>query len=278
MENIEFIICYSNCMDSLLYWHQQTDDKPLYPDIEWSKPEQRSQKGRLGIIGGNKLGFIAVAESYQTALQTGAGEVRVLLPDVLRKSIPPSMTDVVFAKNNPSGGLAADALNEMKALGEWSNGILLIGDSGKNSETAILYEHFVKDYHGPLTITRDAVDLLRNSSSELVDRENTLLVMSFAQLQKLFQAVYYPIVLTFSIQLTNLVEALHKFTVTYPVTIAVLHQEKMLVANGGEVTSTPFNQPMRIWRGETATKAAVYWLWNPSQPLESVTASLCLTT
>jgi NAD(P)H-hydrate repair Nnr-like enzyme with NAD(P)H-hydrate dehydratase domain len=256
------------------YWHKQTTEKPLFPDIEWSKPEQKSQKGRLGIIGGNKLGFISVAESYETSLKTGAGESRVLLPDVLRKSIPASMTDVIFGETNPSGGLAKNALTEMKALGDWSTGILLVGDSGNNSETAILYSDFIKDYQGPLTITRDAIDLLKNDSQVLVDRPNTLLVASLAQVQKLFRNVYYPKVLTFSMQLTNLVEALHKFTVTYPISIVVLHQNQMLVASGGEVTSTPFDEPMKIWRGQTANNAAVYWLWTPSKPLESVTTSL----
>lgn len=256
------------------YWHKQTPNKPLFPDIEWSKPVQKAQKGQLGIIGGNKLGFISVAESYETSLKTGAGEVRVLLPDVLRKSIPPTMHDVIFGATNPSGGLAKDALTEMKALGNWSNGVLLIGDSGNNSETAILYEDFIKDYHGPLTLTRDAIDLVKNSSSLLVDRPDTLIIASFAQLQKLFRSVYYPKVLTFSMQLTNLIEALHKFTITYPISVAVLHQNTMLVASSGEVTTTPFDEPMKIWRGQTATIAAVYWLWTPLKPLESVTASL----
>lgn len=261
-------------MESHPYWHKQTTDKLLYPDIEWSKPEQRSNRGRLGIIGGNKLGFIGVAESYSTALQTGAGEVRVLLPDAIKKSIPATMTEVIYGATNPSGGLAADALTEMKAVGEWATGVLLIGDAGRNSETAILYENFINEYKGPLTVTRDAIDLVKNSAQTLVDRPDTLLVASFAQLQKLFQAVYYPKVLTFSMQLTNLVEALHKFTITYPIGIAVLHQNTMLVANGGEVTSTPYDDPMKIWRGETATKASVYWLWSPSRLLESVTTSL----
>jgi ADP-dependent NAD(P)H-hydrate dehydratase / NAD(P)H-hydrate epimerase len=261
-------------MENHPYWHKQTSDKPLYPDIEWSKPEQKSQKGRLGIVGGNKLGFISVAESYQVALQTGAGEVRVLLPDVLKKSIPPIMTDVIFGKTNPSGGLAKDASTEMKALGEWANGILMIGDTGHNSETAILYENFVKDYTGPLTITRDAIDLMKNASASVVERPNTLLVVSLAQLQKIFRSVYYPIVLTFSMQLTNMIEALHKFTITYPVTIAVLHQGNIIIANQGKVTTTPSTDPMRIWRGATASNAAVYWLWSPSKALESATASL----
>lgn len=256
------------------YWHKQAPDKPLYPDIEWGKPEQRSQSGRLGIIGGNKLGFTSVAENYTLALKTGAGEVRVLLPDVLKKNIPTVMTDVIYGASTPSGSLARDALIEMKAIGNWATGILLIGDAGRNSETAILYEDFIREYAGPLTITRDAIDLVKNSSRELVDRPNTLLIASFAQLQKLFQAVYYPKVLTFSMQLTNLVETLHKFTITYPISIVVLHKDILLVASGGEVTSTPCDNPMAIWRGKTATSAATYWLWNQSKPLESVTTSL----
>lgn len=256
------------------YWKKQTPDKPLYPDIEWSKPEQKSQSGRLGIIGGNKLGFTGVAENYTTALKTGVGEVRVLLPDILKKNIPAVMTDVIYGATTPSGSLSRDALTEMKAIGNWATGILLIGDAGRNSETAILYEDFIREYKGPLTITRDAIDLIKNSSSELVDRPNTLLIMSFAQLQKLFMAVYYPKVLTFSMQLTNLVEALHKFTITYPINIVVLHKDTIIVASDGNVTSTPCDNPMAIWRGKTATIASSYWLWNQSKPLESVTASL----
>lgn len=256
------------------YWQTQAPDKPLFPDVEWSKPEQRSQAGRLGIIGGNKLGFAGVAEGYTTALSTGIGQVRVLLPDALRKTIPSSITDAVFAATNPSGGLAGDAKGDMKALAEWASGVLMIGDAGRNSETAILYENFLQDYQGQLVVTRDAIDLIKNGSQHLVERPNTLIVASFAQLQKLFQSVYYPKMLTFSMQLTSLVDALHKFTITYPITIAVLHKDYLVVASGGQVTSTEWQNPMAIWRGQVATKATCYWLWNPTNALKSVTASL----
>ena len=256
------------------YWHKQAAGTPLYPDIEWSKPEQKSQAGRLAIIGGNKLGFAGVAEAYGNALECGVGEVRVLLPDVLKKTIPPTITDTIFGATNPSGSLGRDSLVEMKALGAWSTGVLMIGDAGRNSETAIVYEDFLREYTGPLTITRDAVDLIKHASANIVERPDTLVVVSFAQLQKIFQLVYYPKVLTFSMQLTSLVEAIHKFTITYPVSLAVLFKDHLLVASGGEVTSTPWDNPMAIWRGQTAAKAACYWLWNPKKPLESATASL----
>ena len=256
------------------YWQKQTADDPLYPDLEWSKPEQRSLSGRLGIVGGNKLGFAGVAEAYSTALKTGAGEVRVLLPDVLKKTIPAAMTDAHFAATNPSGSLAKDARIDLLALGAWSNQMLMIGDAGRSSETAILYEEFLLDYKGPLTVTRDAIDLIKNSSRTLVERPDTLIIASFAQLQKLFQAVYYPKVLTFSMQLTNIVEALHKFTITYPITIAVLHRDTFIIASDGQVVTTPWEDPMLIWRGAVASKAATYWLWNPSKPLAATAAAV----
>jgi NAD(P)H-hydrate repair Nnr-like enzyme with NAD(P)H-hydrate dehydratase domain len=261
-------------MDLHPYWRKQLPEKPLFPDLEWSKPEQRSLAGRLGIIGGNKLGFAGVASGYTAALDAGVGEVRVLLPDVLRKTVPTTITDTLFGATNPSGGLSKDASIEMHTLGSWAQGILMIGDAGRNSETAIVYEDFLQDYHGQLTITRDAVDLIKNSSQAIVEREDTLLVVSFAQLQKIFQSVYYPKILTFSMQLSSLVEALHKFTITYPVNIMVLHKEYLIVASGGDVTTTEWENPMAIWRGSVASKAAAYWLWNPKSPLKAFTASI----
>lgn len=261
-------------MELLNYWKTQTPQKPLFPDIEWSKPEQRSQAGRLGIIGGNKLGFVGVGEAYTIALDAGAGEVRVLLPDILKKSIPATITDTLFGSTNPSGSLGREAMPELKALGEWSTALLMIGDAGRNSETAILYEEFVRDHQGQLAITRDAFDLLANTLDVVVERPDTLAVVSFAQLQKMFSRVYYPKILTFSMQLQQLVEALHKFTITYPITIMTFHQNQLIVAVNGQVTTTPWDHPMAIWRGAVATRATVYWMWNPKKPLEAATASL----
>ena len=256
------------------YWKKQAPGTPLFPDIEWSKPEQRNFAGRLGIVGGNTLGFAGVAEAYSIARDAGLGQARVLLPDVLKKTIPSSITEALFAPTNPSGSLAKEAATELSALGAWAESILLIGDAGRSSETAILYERFLEDYKGPLTITRDAIDLVKNNSQALVNRPNTLIIASFAQLQKLFQSVYYPKVLTFSMQLTNLVEAMHKFTITYPVTIAVLHRESFIIAHDGEVVTTPWDNPMLIWRGNVAAKAATYWLWTPSKPLQATATAI----
>jgi hypothetical protein len=115
---------------------------------------------------------------------------------------------------------------------------------------------------------------VKNNNHLLVERENTTLILSFAQLQKVFQSVYYPKMITFSMQLAGLVEALHKFTLTYPVTLVTLHKEHLIIAHGGDVVTQAWDSPLRIWRGETAARAAAYLLWTPSKPLQAISASV----
>jgi hypothetical protein len=254
------------------YWLTQSSTKPLFPDIEWNKPEQRAHAGKLAIIGGNKLGFVAIRDAYAVATELGAGQVRAILPDVLKKTIPTSVSDTLFLPSNPSGGFSKEALPEFEAACAWSDLCLLVGDAGRNSETAMAFETLLTS-SSPAVVTRDAVDLLMPAMNRFVDRDGLVLVVSFAQLQKIFQSVYYPKILSFSMQLMQLVETLHKFTITYPLTIVTFHQNQLLVAHKGTVVTYEFDQPMAIWRGLTASKAATYLLWNPTKPLEAIATS-----
>ena len=254
------------------YWQKQSSTKPLFPEIEWNKPEQRSHAGKLAIIGGNKLGFVAIRDAYEVASELGAGQIRAVLPDVLKRTIPPSVSDTIFVPSNPSGGFSREALPEFQAACAWADLCLLIGDAGRNSETAMSFEALLES-DSRVVITRDAVDLLMPAMGRFVDRENTTFVISFAQLQKIFQSVYYPKIISFSMQLLQLVETLHKFTITYPVTIVTFHQNQLILARDGQIITQEFDQPMAIWRGITATRAATYLLWNPTKPLEAIAAS-----
>lgn len=262
-------------MDQFEFWRRQTPGKPLFPDIEWQKPEQKALAGKLLIIGGNAHGFAAVAQAYQDATTAGIGECRVALPDALKKAIDPLALDCVFVPTNQSGGISKDALPELKAATAWADGLLFIGDAGRNSETAIVYEQLLGAFPDKTTIiTRDAADLIKSSWPQLLEKSNVTFILTLAQLQKLFQSVYYPKTILFSMQLTNLAETLHKFTITYPANIVVFHQNQLLVAQNGEVTSTPWDDPMKIWRGSVAAKASVYATWHPQKLFETITTSL----
>lgn len=262
-------------MDS--FWQRQSPTNPLFPDIEWSKPEQRARAGRLAIIGGNKHGFMAVSDAYRLAKETGAGEVRIILPDILKKTIPIVSDDVRFMMSNISGGFSKEATDEIVASANWSEVCLLIGDMGKNSETAMVCEQLVDQFSGTLVVTRDSIELFKPITERLVERPKTTIVASFSQLQKIFQRTYYPRILSFSMQLMQLVDALHKFTVTYPVTIVTFHQNQLIVSHGGQVVSQEFTEPMAIWHGLIATKNACYLLWSPDKPLDAIATSFSAT-
>ena len=70
-----------------MYWLRQEQSKPLFPELEWSRPENRLAAGKLLVAGGNAHGFAAPAEAYTAAVKAGAGTVRVLLPDAIRKIV-----------------------------------------------------------------------------------------------------------------------------------------------------------------------------------------------
>lgn len=255
------------------HWHRQ-NDKAIFPDIEWQKPEQKALAGKLLIIGGNKLGFAAVAQAYTDAMAAGAGECRVILPDALKPVVDKLALDCLFVPSNPSGGMSKDGLDQLKAGAAWADQLLLIGDTGRNSETAIALETLLAQIPTPALITRDAIDLLRASQPQLLQREHTTFVATLAQLQKILQSVYYPKTVLFSMSLIALVDVLHKFTITYPATIVTFHHNQLVVAHQGEVSTTPWDDPMLIWRGSVASKAAVYAMQHPGKPFQALTASI----
>lgn len=259
------------------FWLKQKKSAPLFPDVAWSKPERRDLAGKLAIIGGNSQAFAAVAAARQTAFSAGVGEVKVILPESLKKTLPSAviaqLPDVLFVSAGPSGGFAATALQNWLATADWADVVLFIGDSGANSETASLLETFLENNQNtPVVITRDAVDLIKHSSESTVRRGPTHLVLSFSQLQKLFRSVYYPKVLTFNQGVKQIVETLHKFTITYPATISLWHADYLCVANNGNVITTEFTTPLRVWSGEVATKIAVWQVWQ-SDPLRATATS-----
>jgi NAD(P)H-hydrate repair Nnr-like enzyme with NAD(P)H-hydrate dehydratase domain len=52
-------------------WLKQTSDKPVFPDLLWSRPENRKYAGKLLIIGGNKHGVAAPGIAFSAAQKAG---------------------------------------------------------------------------------------------------------------------------------------------------------------------------------------------------------------
>lgn len=260
------------------YWHRQQSDKPLYNDLLWSRPENKLQAGKLLVVGGHAQGFTRPAEAFTLAEKAGAGTVRVLLPDVLQKTLGRAFLGAEFSPSTPSGSFASGSLGELLPLGEWSDGVLIAGDLGRNSETAILLEKFIEHYTGQITLTCDAVDYIVATPYPVLQRPGSLLVLSFAQLQKFGIHIKYSNAFTFSMDLLHLIDALHELTKRYKLGIITKHLDTILVSVDGQVSTTKLALPTPVWRLKVAASASVWWLQNPTKPLEALTTAVFEST
>jgi hypothetical protein len=253
------------------YWHKQLD-KPLYPDIVWSRPESRATSGKLAIVGGNAHGFSAPAQAYTYALDAGVGVVNVLMPEAVRKIVQALIPEAEFAPSTPSGSFSKNAIDAALQIALWSDGTLLAGDVGRNSETAMLLETFCRKFSGRLVLTHDVADYFRELPLTVMDRENTLVVVTIAQLQKMF--IHTPTItaVTFGMTTPQLVDALHDYTAVHPVAIMTKHNDLIFVAYKGSVSTTKNSD--EFWRTKLSARASVYWLQSPHQLFEAVTTSV----
>lgn len=256
------------------YWHKQDPKQPLFPDLLWSRPENRAHAGKLLIIGGNGYEFKAPANAYGDALKAGIGTAKVLLPDSMQKVVSDIFPEADFAPSTPSGSIARIALAQALDLATWADGVLLAGDLGHNSETAVFLESLASKHAGPLILTKDAIDYCLGTPAGCVTRPDTVAVMTIAQLQKLGVAAKFEVAFTFGMDLVQLVAALHDFTTEYPLQIIVKHQENMVVASGGQVSTTKLARDREAWRVETAASAATWLIQNPSKPFAALTTAV----
>lgn len=258
------------------YWQKQLPDKPLFPDLLWSRPETKSRAGKLLIIGGNQYGFSAPAEAYQESKLAGAGTTRVLLPLAVKKIAGGILPDLEFAANTPSGSFSKSALSEFLAQSQWSDGVLLAGELGRNSETAVLLESFLSKYTGQLTITKDAADYCLTAPKSILHRMETLLVLDMSQLQKLAITAHHTTAFKLGMDLMYLIEELYDFTSKYHLNILVKHHDQLVLAVGGQISTTRLKLDLPLWQVKIATRASVWWLQNPTKPFESISTSLIL--
>jgi hypothetical protein len=249
------------------YWQKQTPDKPLFPDLLWSRPENKQQRGKLLIVGGQSQGFAAAAEAYSAAVKSGIGTARVLLPDSLQKTVGRVFEAGEYAPSTPVGSFAKQALADLLDLAAWSDGVLLAGDFGRNSETAVMLELFIQNYKGQLTLTDDSLDYFLQNSDLLTNRNETLLAPTLSQLQKI--ASKSAVAITSKLPLLQLVEIFHELTKQRAINLIYRREEASIISVHGQVSTMPESGNLL----KMAVHASVWWLQNPSSPFESITSS-----
>lgn len=256
------------------YWHQQTSEKPLFPELEWSRPQNRRTAGKLLIVGGSSHGFNSVAQSYSQSLSSGIGTARVILPDSLKRTVEKIFEGGEFAASTTSGNFSSQSLSTLLDSCDWADGVLLAGDFGNNSQTAIVLEKFVDKYSGPLVVAGDGLEYFFMQPKLILEREQTTLVLRFNQFQKLIAASKFPEALTSKMDLFHTVELLHNFSLKFSAANFTLINEGLVyVASNGEVSSTRI-LPEKSSRKDYAAAAAVWWVQSPNKSFAALTTSV----
>lgn len=271
-------MAFAQINSDLSYWHKQT--QPLFDDLVWNIPEQKT--GQVAIIGGNSQNFSTVIRISEFMTQTfPIKTLTTVLPDALRGKLPP-LPNLDFLPSTESGSFAKSRQLELAVSSP--NASLIIGDLSRNSATAVAISNAIAssdaDTPNLLVLARDSVDLLTTEAERWLNRSNTIAIASLVQLQKVFRAIYYPRMILLSQPLVPIIETLHKFTLTYPVTLLTFHQDNIIVAHGGEISTTHLvgteYSPISLWSGQLASRVTALNLYNPKQSFAATTAAILL--
>jgi ADP-dependent NAD(P)H-hydrate dehydratase / NAD(P)H-hydrate epimerase len=252
-------------------WLRQTPDKPLFPNVLWSRPENKRYAGKLLVIGGHQQSFNEVSAVYSAALKAGIGTVRIILPDSLQKMLIKLFPEAEYAASTPIGSFSRQALGTLLDAAEWADGVLLAGDLGHNSETAILLESFIEKYDGLLALAGDSLDYFLTRPVKLTSRKNTLIIAKLSQLQKLAA----PALIQQKADLVQLLEQISDWTNQTGLAVVTIHSDKAIIAHKQQIATTPLKlvAPDAV----LAAYATVWWLQQPEKPFEAVTSAiLCL--
>jgi len=248
-------------------WLKQSSE-PLFPDVVWSRPENKRYAGKLLIVGGHKQSFSAVSEAYNASIKAGSGATRVLLPSSLQKMLKNIFPEAEYAPANGIGSFSREALSEILDAAEWADAVLLAGDFGRNSETAVVLDSFIKKSVNKVTIAGDALDYFLTVPDTLTERGNVLVVASLGQLQKLAA----PALIRQSDHLIKIVEQISGWADTTGLAIVTVHSGKIVTAAGGKISTTV--SEVSVPDPHLAAYACVWWLQQPQRPFEALTSAI----
>jgi hypothetical protein len=246
------------------YWQKQ-GEKPLFEDLVWSRPENKKYAGKLLIIGGQAGEFSHVASAFESAQKAGAGSIRVLLPESLRK-LAQIIPEVEFAPANKSGSFARNALAEWFDASEWADHVLLAGDFGKNSETTTIIDGFLLRGNRAATLNLNSLSSSGVPLEQLVKMPITL-VIDRSLLQKIGTSIGLTVPIKSTTPAIQLAEIIHQISQGNTANLVIQDEEQTWVASGGNIVSTK-SKP--IDNTKLSAASSVWLMQNPAKPLEAL--------
>ena len=255
------------------YWQVINASKArqyAFPEIDWQRPEQKSLAGKIAVIGGNENSFAPIIKFASIAKGAGIDQVKAILPTALSAKINPAVKaeGLVFVGDKKAQGFEASAIASVKQELVGLDYAVWAGEMGRSQGAKEFLRDMISDSGREALLTRDAVDLALEGAEKWLEQDDMLLILSLAQLKKLAQAIYYPKMLNLTMPLNQIVEFLHKFTLSYPVKIILLAAGQLNVAQNGDVRSVNLEATrysgdiLKIFQGDLAIDVVKLSIWN----------------
>lgn len=248
---------------------KQDPKEPLFPDLLWSRPENKRSAGKLLIIGGQDGDFMNVSSCYTFAKEAGAGTIRLILPDSLKK-IAGSTEGVEFAPANSSGSFARSALASFFDNSEWADHVLLAGDFGKNAETTIILDGFLLRGIKPISVSQNALSSIRIGLDQLINM-NILLIIERKIFQKIATAMRSEVPVTSITTFSQMAKILEEISSKTKSSYVIIDDEQIWCAKSGEVVSTAA-KPVDI--NALSAYCSVWLMQNPKKPLQALATAV----
>jgi hypothetical protein len=248
---------------------QKQGRQPLFPDLLWSRPENKRQAGKLLIIGGHASEFQNISACYSFAHEAGAGHIRFLMPQSLSK-LAGHIEGAEFAPSNRSGGFAKTALAQFFDLSEWADHVLLAGDLGKNSETTVILDGFLLKGPKPITLAQDSLRSIGIDFSRLINMSPTLIV-DRSIFQKIATAMGTHVPITSLTTYENMGSIIQDISKRSKAKLVIMDEANIWNAANGNLVAT---QSKPIDMNALAAYCAVWQMQNPTKTLEAL-ATAC---
>lgn len=248
----------------------QKKESPAYPEMLWSKPENKNYAGSMLLIGGNSEGFNNLSDGFALLNKEVIKAVNVATVDSLKKKIGQFLTSAHYLPSNPSGGFANNALDELSYLSNINDYVLLIGDLGGSSETEMLIENLINDQKQNITIANDGIDIFLNTAAHTIERGKLNLVIEFNKLQKLLIKLKITKALTSDTTLLGIAEILSELTKSFDISIITDFNNQILYS---------FNSRVGLIKADfvinkLAIKSATWLMQNPEKQFEAISCAL----
>jgi hypothetical protein len=249
-------------------WQKQGDE-PLFPDLLWSRPENKRQAGKLLIIGGHANEFQNISACYSFAREAGAGHIRFLMPESL-SNLAGHIEGAEFAPANRSGGFAKSALAQFFDLSDWADHVLLAGDLGKNSETTVILDGFLLKGPKPITLAQESLQSIGIDFSRLVNMSLTLIVDRNI-FQKIGTATGTHIPITSLTTYENMGGIIQDISKRSKASLVILDEANIWAAARGNLVAT---QSKPVDMNALASYCAVWQMQNQTKSLQAL-ATAC---